>query len=276
MCTAMILASTSAKPSPRNTQNNSADVPDAPAITIIQLKLEINYPAQTALLMDDRLLLDKIDYAKGIICLDGQIYPLQDTHFPTIDPDLPYELTEQEQSVVERLKLSFIHSERLQKHVHFLYAKGSMYLVHNGNLLYHGCIPMNEEGSFKSFKMEGQEFTAKAFMDRAERLVRQGYFAADPEQRQYGQDSMWYLWSGAQSPLFGKAKMSTFERYFLEDVSTHEEKMDPYYAYRDQEETAKWMQEFGLDPTPPTLLTGMFRSRSRRARSQLKPEGGSL
>ncbi len=245
------------------------------AITIIQLKLEAQIiKRRPHYLMEDRLLLNKIDYAKGTVCLDGRIYPLQDAHFPTIDPDRPYELTEREQSVVERLKLSFIYSERLQKHVHFLYAKGSMYLVYNGNLLYHGCIPMHEDGSFKPFKMDEQEFTAKAFMDRSERLVRQGYFADDPEQRQYGQDSMWYLWSGAQSPLFGKAKMSTFERYFIEDISSHEEKMDPYYAYRDQEETARRiLQEFGLDPNTAHIINGHVPVKVKKGEKPIKAGG---
>jgi fructose-1,6-bisphosphatase-3 len=183
-------------------------------------------------------------------------------------------LTEQEQNVVERLKLSFIHSERLQKHVRFLYARGSLYLVYNGNLLYHGCIAMNEDGSFMAFKVGGEEFAAKAFMDRAERLARQGYFADDLEQRQYGQDAMWYLWSGAQSPLFGKDKMSTFERYFIADKSTHEEKMNPYYAFRDREETARRiLQEFGLDPDTAHIVNGHVPVKVKKGESPIKAGG---
>jgi fructose-1,6-bisphosphatase-3 len=245
------------------------------AITIIQLKLEAQIiKRRPHYLMEDRLLLDKIDYAKGTVCLEGKVYPLLDTHLPTIDPAQPYELTEQEQNVVERLKLSFIHSERLQKHVRFLYARGSLYLVYNGNLLYHGCIAMNEDGSFMAFKVGGEEFAAKAFMDRAERLARQGYFAADPEQQQYGQDAMWYLWSGAQSPLFGKDKMSTFERYFIADKSTHEEKMNPYYAFRDREETARRiLQEFGLDPDTAHIVNGHVPVKVKKGESPIKAGG---
>ncbi|MBI1881867.1 MAG: fructose-1,6-bisphosphatase [Chloroflexi bacterium] len=245
------------------------------AITIIQLKLEAQIiQRRPHYLMADRLLLDQIDYAKGTVCLAGQIYPLQDAHFPTIDPAQPYVLTEQEQNVVERLKLSFIHSERLQQHVRFLYARGSMYLVYNGNLLYHGCIAMNEDGSFMPFKVEGAEFTAKAFMDRVDRLARQGYFASDPEQRQYGQDAMWYLWSGSRSPLFGKEKMSTFERYFIADKSTHEEKMNPYYAFRDQEKTA-WniLQEFGLDPDTGHIINGHVPVKVKKGEKPIKARG---
>ncbi|GIK41056.1 MAG: fructose-1,6-bisphosphatase class 3 [Chloroflexota bacterium] len=245
------------------------------AITIIQLKLEAQIiKRRPHYLMEDRLLLDKIDYTKGTIRLEGKVYPLQDTHLPTIDPAQPYQLTEQEQNVVERLKLSFTHSERLQKHVRFLYARGSLYLVYNGNLLYHGCIAMNEDGSFMAFKVGGEEFAAKAFMDRAERLARQGYFAANPEQRQYGQDAMWYLWSGAQSPLFGKDKMSTFERYFIADKSTHEEKMNPYYDFRDKEETARRiLQEFGLDPDTAHIINGHVPVKVKKGESPIKAGG---
>lgn len=245
------------------------------AITIIQLKLEAQIiQRRPHYLMEDRLLLDKIDYTKGTIDLEGQTYPLQDTLFPTINPAQPYDLTEQEQNVVERLKQSFVHSERLQKHIRFLYARGSMYLVYNGNLLYHGCIAMNEDGSFKAFKVEGQEFAAKAFMDRADRLARQGYFADDPEQRQYGQDAMWYLWSGADSPLFGKHKMSTFERYFIADKSTHDEKMNPYYAFRDREETARRiLQEFGLDPDTAHIINGHVPVKVKKGERPIKADG---
>jgi fructose-1,6-bisphosphatase-3 len=245
------------------------------AITIIQLKLEAQIiQRRPHYIMEDRLLLDKIDYTKGTVCLEGQVYTLQDTHFPTINPARPYELTEQEQNVVERLKLSFIHSERLQKHVRFLYARGSMYLVYNGNLLYHGCIAMNEDGSFMDFEVDEQKFAAKAFMDRVDRLARQAYFAEEPEQRQYGQDAIWYLWSGAQSPLFGKAKMSTFERYFIADKSTHEEQMNPYYAYRDQEETARRiLQTFGLNPDTAHIINGHVPVKVKKGERPIKAGG---
>jgi fructose-1,6-bisphosphatase-3 len=149
-----------------------------------------------------------------------------------------------------------------------------MYLIFNGNLLYHGCIAMNEDGSFKGFEVAEQEFSAKAFMDRTDQLSRQGYFADDPEQRQYGQDAMWYLWSGAQSPLFGKDKMSTFERYFIEDKKTHEEKMNPYYAFRDQEETARLiLQEFGLNPNTAHIINGHVPVKVKKGERPIKAGG---
>ena len=229
------------------------------AITIIQLKLEgqiIGRRPQYQ--MDDRLLLDKIDYKRGTVSLSSTTHRLLDTNFPTVDPEHPYELTTQEKSVVERLKLSFANSNRLQGHVRFLFSRGSMYLVHNGNLLYHGCIPMNRDGTFMAFKVDGREFAAKDFMDRVDRLARQGYFATDdPDREQYGMDTMWYLWSGAQSPLFGKEKMATFERYFVEDPTTHVEPRNAYYALRDREDVAcKILAEFGLDPDTGHIING--------------------
>ena len=247
------------------------------AITVIQLKLEGQLiQRRSSFQMEDRLLLDKINYEQGTLCLNGQDYPLLDSNFPTIDPEQPYELTEREKLVVEKLRLSFEHSEKLQQHVRFLYAKGSMYLIHNGNLLYHGCIPMNEDGTFKPFKFGSEEFTAKAFMDRVERLARQAYFANDPQQKQEGQDTMWYLWSGSQSPLFGKDKMATFERYFIADESTHVELKDPYYSFRDREEIARHiLAEFGVDPDMGHIVNGHVPVKVKKGESPIKA-GGKL
>ncbi|GAC1356117.1 MAG: fructose-1,6-bisphosphatase [Herpetosiphon sp.] len=248
------------------------------AISIIQFKLEAQIiQRRPQYEMEDRLLLGNIDYERGTIALHGTEYPLRDTHFPTVDPADPYQLTEQEQIVVDKLSLAFMNSERLQKHVRFLYAKGSMYLVYNGNLLYHGCIAMNEDGSFKAFKVDGQGFAAKEFMDRVERLARQGYFSSgDHVQKQYGMDAMWYLWSGAQSPLYGKDKMATFERYFIEDKNTHTETKNAYYAFRAREDISnKILREFGLDPTNAHIVNGHVPVRVKKGESPVKA-GGKL
>ncbi len=248
------------------------------AITIIQLKLEAQIIMRRSHYeMEDRLLLDKVDYQRGTLSLNGQDYPLLDTQFPTIDPHQPYELTEWEQLVVEKLKISFMHSEKLQQHVRFLYSNGSIYLIFNGNLLYHGCIAMNEDGSLKAFKVDGQAFVAKAFMDRVERLARQGYFeTSNPAQKQYGMDSMWYLWSGAQSPLYGKDKMATFERYFLADKAAQVETKNAYYVFRDREETArKILEEFGLNPDTAHIVNGHVPVKVKKGESPIKA-GGKL
>lgn len=246
------------------------------AIAIIQLKLEGQIiKRRPQYQMEDRLLLEQIDYAQGTVTVDGVVHPLRDRAFPTIDPARPYELTEREQAVINKLTHSFTTSRRLQKHTRFLFSNGGIYLVHNGHLLYHGCIAMNEDGSFKAFKVGGEEFTAKAFMDRVERLAREGYFGVgDPEQKRYGMDAMWYLWSGEQSPLFGKAKMATFERYFIADKATHAEPRNPYYDLRNDPETvARILQEFGLDPATGHIINGHVPVKVKRGESPVKGDG---
>ena len=246
------------------------------AIAIIQLKLEGQIiKRRPQYQMEDRLLLEQIDYAQGTINLNGAIYPLLDADFPTIDPAQPYALTPREQAVIDKLKHSFTTSRRLQKHTRFLFSNGGIYLVHNGNLLYHGCIAMNEDGSFKAFKVGGEEFAARAFMDRVERLARQGYFTVnDPEQKRYGQDVMWYLWSGEQSPLFGKARMTTFERYFIADKATHAEPRNAYYDLRNDANTvSRILREFGLDPATGHIINGHVPVKVKQGESPIKGDG---
>jgi fructose-1,6-bisphosphatase-3 len=247
------------------------------AISIIQLKLEEQIISRRPHYeMQNRLLLDKIDFDHGTITIGDKAYDLIDTRFPTIDPANPRALSEREEHLVERLRIAFANSERLQQHVRFLYAKGSMYLVHNGNLLYHGCISMNEDGTFSDFIVDGVSYQARSFMDRVERLARQGYFSSDPERKQYGLDAMWYLWCGPQSPIFGKDKMATFERYFIAEPETHIELKNPYYVLRDKEETARHILEaFGLDPDRGHIINGHVPVKVRRGESPIK-SGGKL
>ncbi len=246
------------------------------AIAIIQLKLEAQIIRRRPhYRMEDRLLLDKIDHDEGTVSLAGRAHPLLDTHFPTIDPTEPYALTARERAVVEKLRPSFTGSRQLQRHVRFLFSKGSIYLVCNGNLLYHGCISMNDDGTFRPFHVDGEAYSARDFMDRVDRLARQGYFSTeDPDQKQYGMDAMWYLWSGAQSPLFGKEKMATFERYFVADEATHEEKRDPYYKLREREDVARRILEsFGVDPDRGHIINGHVPVRAKQGESPVKAGG---
>lgn len=248
------------------------------AIAIIQFKLEADIlKRQPTYEMESRLLLDKVDYEQGTITLNGKTYPLNDTNFPTIDPKEPYKLTEPERLVVDKLKLSFQHSEKLQAHVRFLYSKGSMYLVFNGNLLYHGCIPLKEDGSLQTFDLDGKQLGPRESLDRIERLARQGYFTTDNEaQKQDGLDMMWYLWCGPRSPLFGKDKMATFERYFIDDKETHTEKNNPYYTYRDRESTAcKILEAFGLNPATGHIFNGHVPVKVKKGEDPVKA-GGKL
>ncbi|TVR31038.1 MAG: fructose-1,6-bisphosphatase [Balneolaceae bacterium] len=248
------------------------------AITIIQLKLEAQIiDRRPQFQMQNRRLLDRINLEEGTINIDGTTYPLIDTQFPTLDPDNPFQLTDQERSLMNKLRLSFTNSERLQEHTRFLYSKGSMYLTYNGNLLYHGCIPMTPHGKLRSFNFDGVNHSPREFMDRLERLARQGYFeTGNPEKRQYGRDTIWYLWSGAQSPLFGKSKMATFERYFIEDPATHKEEMNPYYDFRtDEKVVSRILEEFGLDPDSGHVINGHVPVKVKKGESPLKA-GGKL
>ncbi len=246
------------------------------AISIIQFKLEGQVISRRPHYgLKHRLLLDKIDFEQGTVTVCDKPYPLNDTNFPTVDSADPYKLTEDEQTVVDLLKLSFLNSEKLQQHTRLLYSKGSMYLAYNGNLLYHGCIPMNEDGSFRTFRLEGETYTTKGFMDRMDRLARQAYFIKDnPAVKQYSLDAMWYLWNGDQSPLFGKDKMTTFERYFVDDETTHVENRNPYYIFRDQEETARRiLSEFGLDPDTAHIINGHVPVRVKKGENPVKANG---
>lgn len=248
------------------------------AITIIQLKLEGQViQRRSHYQMADRLLLDKINHQRGVLTIDGQDFELIDTFFPTINPDAPYELTGRERMLMDRLGQSFRDSGKLQAHVRFLYAKGSIYIVYNGNLLYHGCIALNEDGTFVELQLKDRNVSGKAYFDRVERLARQGYFAVDPDRRQYGQDAMWYLWSGARSPLYGKNKMATFERYFVKDKKTHEETQNPYYRLRDEPQVIdRILAEFGLSPATSRIINGHVPVKVRQGQSPIKAGGRLL
>ena len=229
------------------------------AMAVIQFKIESQIIRRRPdFQMDDRLLLDKVDYARGVVNVGGTEYPMLDMHFPTIDPKNPDVLTPEEELVMNRLVDAFKNSKKLQQHVRFLFANGSIYLVHDGNLLYHGCIAMNDDGEFRTFNVDGKPYAGKDYLDRMDRIARQGYFDTDhPEQKRYGMDAMWFLWCAPQSPLFGKEKMATFERYFIADKATHAEKRNPYYNLRDDEVTArKILAEFGADPEDGRIING--------------------
>ncbi len=248
------------------------------AISVIQFKLEGQIiQRRPHYNMNDRLLLDKIDLEQGTVTIDDQVYPLLDTYFPTLDSADPYALSPREHQVMSRLSQSFLNSEKLQRHVRLLYTKGSMYLVINGQLLYHGCISLTEDGNFTKLVIGDTVYEGKSYMDRVDQLARQGYFSADPVLRQYGQDAMWYLWSGARSPLFGKSKMATFERYFVADKSTHKEVQNPYYDMRNDEEMMrKILVEFGLDPETGRIINGHVPVRVKRGQRPILANGKLL
>ena len=251
------------------------------AIAIIQFKIEGEIIKRRPYFnMENRLLLNKINYEEGAIDLDGKTYKLNDTNLPTIDPKDPYALTIEEKELIQKLKSSFLNSEKLQKHVSFLYAKGSLYLKYNSNLLYHGCVPLNEDGSFKKVRIgsTGREYSAKALLDRFEILAREGYFYKNnPEAKLYGMDVTWYLWTGPDSPLFGKNKMTTFERYFIDDEETHIEKKNSYFKFRDDEQICSAiLEEFELNPNISHIINGHVPVKSKKGESPIKANGKLL
>lgn len=228
------------------------------AISIIQFKLEGQLiRRRKSFHMEDRCHLHRIDYKKGTVTIGDKEYPLRDTNFPTISPKSPYVLTPEENEVVERLRSAFTGCEKLQRHMELLLNKGGLYKVYNGNLLYHGCVPLNEDGSFREVQLYDKIYKGKALYDALEVYVRKAFYALDPEEKAKGEDVMWYIWSGPNSPLFGKDKMATFERYFLEDKETHVETKNPYYKLLEQDETAdRILKEFGLEGEEYHIING--------------------
>jgi len=241
-----------------NTKDLSLDTKMHKAMSIIQFKLEgqliMRHPEFH---MEDRMLLDRIDYEKGAIRIGGQDYTMRDMDFPTIDPQNPFALTEEEEKVMERIQHAFVSCEKLQRHVRFLFAKGGLYKVYNGNLLYHGCVPMDEDGNFTKVEVFGKQYSGKALYDILEYYARRGYYSKDNAERAMGQDMIWYIWAGKGSPVFGKEKMATFERYFVAEKETHEERKNSYYKLLEQEETVdRILKEFGLDDKDAHIVNG--------------------
>lgn len=245
------------------------------AISIIQFKVEGQIiERQKSFHLEDRALLHRIDYEKGTIELDGKEYRLLDTNFPTIDPKDPYALTEEEEEIMDRLEKAFINCEKLQSHMRFLLAKGGLYKVYNDNLLYHGCVPLAEDGSLKETEVYGKKYRGKELYDALDAYVRKGFFALDEKEKKDGQDIMWYIWLHPDSPLFGKNKMATFERYFLAEKETHVEKKNPYYSYIENEKVIdNIMREFGLDPAEGHIVNGHVPVKRKDGESPIKCGG---
>ena len=248
------------------------------AITVIQFKLEGKLLMRRREFgMADRALLDDIDYTEGTIKIGYQTYNMLDNNFPTIDPENPYELSREEREVVDRLVFAFVNCEKLQKHMQFLLKKGSMYKIYNRNLLYHGCIPMNEDGSFKEVSIYGKTYKGKALYDVLDSYVRKAFVAVNEEEREKGRDILWFIWSSPNSPLFGKDKMATFERYFLKDKETHVEKKNPYYSFLEDEEVAdSILEEFQVTGDCRHIINGHVPVHHTAGESPIKCKGKIL
>lgn len=249
------------------------------AIFVIQMKLEGQILERRPHFgLRERLFLHSLNTSAGTVEIEGQTWNLSDRHWPTIDPADPYRLSPGEQAVIDKLGASFRNSQKLQQHARFLWSHGGLYLAFNGNLLYHGCIPLDEAGNFACWHdADGSCYQGRELLDRFEQLARQGAAHIDPEARLYGQDILWYLWTGPLSPVFGKAKMATFERYVNTDPASHHEPKNPYFRYRDQPETArKILSEFGLDPDQGRIVNGHVPVKVVKGESPIKAGGRLL
>jgi fructose-1,6-bisphosphatase-3 len=247
------------------------------AISIIQFKLEGQAVKRNPNFeMEDRLLLDKINYKKGTITINNKEHELLDKNFPTIDPANPYKLNEEEEEVMMKLRTSIKNSKRLQKHIEYLFSHGSMYLAFNSNLLYHGCIPMNEKGEFECFDVSGHNVSGKQLCDRFEITVRRAYqHRFSTKNSNNNLDYFWYLWCGEKSPLYGKKKMTTFERYFIADKTIQKEDRNSYYnlVYSNEELVKKILKEFKLDPESSHIINGHIPVKVKKGESPIKANG---
>ncbi|MDV4151059.1 fructose-1,6-bisphosphatase [Clostridium sp. AL.422] len=246
------------------------------AITIIQFKLEYEVISRNPeFKMEHRLLLNNIDFENGIIKIKDKTYKLNDLNFPTIDRKNPFKLTRDEKILIEKIESSFINSEKLQRHIAFLFEKGTIYLKYNDSLLFHGCIPLNSDKSFASMNIQGKYYKGKDLLEKFELLAREGYFSKrDTKEKEYGMDIMWYLWTGAKSSLFGKDEMTTFERYFIDDKAAHIEHKNQYYKCRDDEEICnKILSEFGVNSDEGRIINGHVPVKNKNGESPIKANG---
>ena len=244
------------------------------AITVIQMKLEGQLIAKhPEWEMSDRDLFGRTDFVNGTVMVNGKEHRLLDRSFPTVDPKSPLSLTEGEAELMKVLKASFRHSEKLQRHIRFIYAKGAMYKTCNNNLLFHGCIPMDENGGLQSVRIKGEKYSGKALLDKLGELVNQTYFSSG-EDKEYAGDFMWYLWCGARSPLYGKDKMAFFERGLLEDKSLHTENYNAYYTFSEKAEVCmSLLEHFGLDPEKGHIINGHVPVKIKNGESPIKADG---
>ncbi|MDN3014589.1 fructose-1,6-bisphosphatase [Paenibacillus sp. BSR1-1] len=244
------------------------------AIAMIQFKLEMPIIKRRPYFnMSERLLLEKIDYDKNEITIYGKTYPLKNICFATVNPEQPDQLLEEEKQVIERLLFSVQHSEKLARHMNFLMKRGSLYLKYNGNLLIHGCIPLDEKGDMEKMVIENKTYSGRDLLDVFEHYLRHA-FAHPEETDDLATDMVWYLWTGEYSSLFGKREMTTFERYFIKDKATHRERKNPYYHLRENEEICrKILTEFDLNPDQGHIINGHTPVKEIEGENPIKANG---
>jgi len=241
------------------------------AASIIMFKLEGElYLRRIEYDMSDRVMLGNIDYQNALLAINGKEYPLRDSDFPTVDISKPLALTSEERFIVDSLKQDFTQSLSLQRHAKFLLSNGGMYKIHNQNLLYHGCIPMDENGDFTKINICGEMVSGKALMDQAEKIVHRAFY----QRKLCDIDFIWYLWCGKNSPLFGRDKITTFERLFIKDEEAHLEKKNPYYPYVETPEGCqKILNEFGLAGETSHIINGHVPVLVKKGENPVMAEG---
>lgn len=245
-------------------------------ISIIQFKIEGEISNRHPdFNLENRQMLHRIDYERGIVKIEGKDYKLNDTYFPTIDKENPYKLSSREEEVMDILTRYFLNSEKLQRHLQFFLTNGSLYLKYNSNLLYHGCIPLNKKGELQEVVLRGVKVKGKDYLDGVEEIVRQAYyFKHQNVKNSFEVDFLWYLWCGQNSPLFGKDAMKTFERYFIDDKETHVEEKNPYYTYCETEESCRMLlEEFGLNPNISHIVNGHMPVKTLKGEKPVKGNG---
>jgi fructose-1,6-bisphosphatase-3 len=244
------------------------------AAAVMQYKLEGQTMARNPEWgLDGRRLLHRIDHAAGTVEVDGKAYPLRDRHFPTIDPSDPYALSADERACMARLRQSFGVSRKLREHVRYLLNRGSMYLVRDGNLIFHGCVPVDERGEFLPLRVDGREWAGRALFDAIDLVLARVADGASEKDR----DLAWYLWCGPRSPLFGKDKIATFEIDLIADAATHEETKNPYFRLIHEVPFCdRVLREFGVDPGSGLIVNGHVPVKIDKGESPLKRSGKAI
>ena len=247
------------------------------AIAVIQFKKEAQiFQRRPEWHMEDRCLLESIDFERGVCVIGGKDYEMTSCHFPTIDPKNPYELTPEEHQLMEKLHHSFRVSEKLQKHIKMILSHGCMYTICNQNLLFHAAVPLNDDGSLKEVELyPGKHYSGKELMHRIGMMVRSAFQSDTPvEERLYARDYFLYLWCGKDSPLFDKSKMATFERYFLKDKAMFKEEKGNYFQLRDNEAVCDHILDaFGVTGQNRHIINGHVPVHASKGENPIKANG---
>lgn len=228
--------------------------------------------------MTDKLLLHKVNVEKQTVEIDGTEYAIKEEAFPTVNFDSGdmediYQLSEEEEQVMEGLRMAFVNSIRLRQHIDFLYQKGSMYRIFNGNLLYHGCVPLDESGNLEGVAFGKKRYHGREYLDYAERIARRAW---SKDARQKDRDFMWYLWCGRKSPLSGR-NIKTFERTYVLDENTWFEQSNPYYKFYHEEKICNMiLHEFGLYSERSHIINGHTPVRTSKGEHPVRANGKLL